>query len=60
MVAVGVALFAVGIIAAAALFVTPAVAGGLTAPLWVYLCTPLAPIGLAVSVAAVVVSESRR
>ncbi|MDF0529831.1 hypothetical protein P0W64_09590 [Tsukamurella sp. 8F] len=56
----GILLFAVGLVAIIALFVTPAVDHGVTAPLWVYLCTPLAPIGLVLAIAAVVVGGIRR
>ncbi|GAA4406270.1 hypothetical protein [Tsukamurella soli] len=59
-VAVGIVLFVVGVAAIAALFLTPAVDHGATAPLWVYLCTPLAPLGLVVAIASVVVTGSRR
>lgn len=53
-VSVSIALFAVGLIAIAALFLTPLLAGGTTAPTWVYTLTPLAPVGFLVGVIAVV------
>ncbi len=53
-VSVSVALFAIGLIAIAALFVTPLVTGGTTAPTWVYALTPLAPVGFLVGVVGVI------
>ena len=53
-VSVSIALFAVGLIAIAALFLTPLLASGTTAPTWVYTLTPLAPVGFLVGVIAVV------
>ncbi len=53
-VSVAIALFAIGLIAIAALFITPLLAHGATAPTWVYTLTPLAPVGFAVGVVAVV------
>jgi hypothetical protein len=58
LVRVGSALFIVGLIAVLALFVVPAVDDGVTLPLWVYLCTPLTPIGLVVAIAGVVIDGS--
>ncbi|BDD81074.1 hypothetical protein TPB0596_08370 [Tsukamurella pulmonis] len=54
-VSVSIALFAVGLIAIAALFLTPLVTGGTTAPTWVYALTPLAPVGFLVGVIAVII-----
>ena len=53
-VSAAIALFAVGLIAIAALFLTPLLAHGTTAPTWVYAATPLAPIGFLVAVVAVI------
>ncbi|KXO89259.1 hypothetical protein [Tsukamurella pseudospumae] len=53
-VSVSIALFAIGLIAIAALFVTPLLAHGATAPTWVYALTPLTPVGFLVGVVAVV------
>ncbi|KXP12905.1 hypothetical protein AXK57_01260 [Tsukamurella pulmonis] len=54
-VSVSIALFAIGLIAIAALFLTPLVTGGTTAPTWVYALTPLAPVGFLVGVIAVII-----
>ena len=53
-VSVSIALFAIGLIAIAALFVTPLLAHGGTAPTWVYALTPLTPVGFLVGVVAVI------
>jgi hypothetical protein len=53
-VSVAIALFAIGLIAIAALFLTPLVTGGTTAPTWVYALTPLAPVGFLVGVIGVI------
>ncbi|TWS22962.1 hypothetical protein FK268_16335 [Tsukamurella sputi] len=53
-VTVSIALFAIGLIAIAALFLTPLITGGTTAPTWVYVLTPLAPVGFLVGVIGVV------
>lgn len=53
-VSLSIALFAVGLIAIAALFLTPLLAHGTTAPTWVYVLTPLAPVGFITGVIAVV------
>ncbi|MGC4935824.1 hypothetical protein ACLQ3C_19335 [Gordonia sp. DT30] len=42
--------FAIGVVAIIALFVTPLVAGGATAPTAVYLLTMCAPLGLLLGV----------
>lgn len=53
-VSAAIALFAIGLIAIAALFLTPLLADGTTAPTWVYALTPLAPVGFLVGVIAVI------
>ncbi|GAB3132208.1 hypothetical protein GCM10027289_19760 [Tsukamurella serpentis] len=53
-VSVSIALFAIGLIAIAVLFLTPVLADGVTAPTWVYLLTPLAPMALMVGTIAVI------
>ncbi|CAM3939100.1 hypothetical protein ACXYTP_17465 [Tsukamurella ocularis] len=53
-VSVSIALFAIGLIAIAALFLTPLLAGGTTAPTWVYALTPLTPVGFLLGVIAVI------
>ncbi|BDH55834.1 hypothetical protein [Tsukamurella sp. PLM1] len=53
-VSVSIALFAIGLIAIAALFLTPLLTGGSTAPTWVYALTPLAPVGFLVGIVGIV------
>ena len=57
MVTVAAILFAVGLIALAALFLTPMIDGGVTAPTWVYALTPLAPIGFIIGIVGVVLGN---
>ncbi|TWS18810.1 hypothetical protein FK529_12515 [Tsukamurella asaccharolytica] len=59
-VSVSIALFAIGLIALAALFLTPLLADGTTAPTWVYLLTPLAPVGFLAGVIAVILGGRTR
>ncbi|WP_019200803.1 hypothetical protein [Tsukamurella sp. 1534] len=59
-VSLSIALFAIGLIAVAALFLTPLLAHGTTAPTWVYALTPLAPAGFLAGVIAVVLGGHAR
>ncbi|SIS16777.1 hypothetical protein [Williamsia sterculiae] len=55
-----VALFAVGVLAIAALFVTPAVDHGTTLPTFVYLLTMCAPLGFVAGLVFALRSGRRR
>ncbi|MFW0791476.1 hypothetical protein [Gordonia sp. CPCC 205333] len=51
-----IAIFAIGLVAIVALFVTPLVADGRTAPTLVYVLTMCAPVGLVIALIATVVT----
>lgn len=57
MVTVAAILFGIGLIALAALFLTPLLDHGVTAPTWVYALTPLAPVGFIAGVVGVVLGN---
>lgn len=60
LVRVGSVLFAAGLIAVGALFLTPLVTDGDTVPLWMYLCTPLLPLGLITAIGGAVLGGVAR
>lgn len=53
-------LFGIGLIALAALFLTPVFDDGGTAPTWVYALTPLAPVGFVIGIVGVVLGNHTR
>ena len=60
LVRLGSVLFVIGLVAVVVLFAMPKIDDGATAPLWVYLCTPLTPLGLVAAIAGVVMTGSAR